>query len=167
MNKKIINISNSLTLLRLILSLVISYFIITKNTRMSLILLLIALSTDWIDGFLARRLKQKTRFGAIFDPIADATLISLVLLSLLIVDFSIVYIAILIIIPRTITAVLIRKIIGNYSATVYSKIAAFFIYVILFLLIFESNIFYTYLFILPVYTFSFMHWIRISSQQIH
>lgn len=31
--------------------------------------------TDWLDGYLARRLNQLTRFGAMLDPIADKAMI--------------------------------------------------------------------------------------------
>ncbi len=31
----------------------------------------VAALTDWLDGYLARRLKQTTRFGAFLDPVAD------------------------------------------------------------------------------------------------
>lgn len=49
-------------------------------------LLILALSgfTDWLDGVLARKLNQMSRFGALLDPLADrlyilATLVGLVL----------------------------------------------------------------------------------------
>jgi len=39
--------------------------------------------TDWLDGFLARKLKQTSPFGAFLDPVADKLLISTSLLLLL------------------------------------------------------------------------------------
>ena len=30
--------------------------------------------TDWLDGFCARKFKQESLFGKVFDPIADKTL---------------------------------------------------------------------------------------------
>lgn len=43
----------------------------------------IASATDWLDGYLARRLNQTTQFGAFLDPVADKVLvtISLVLVA--------------------------------------------------------------------------------------
>ena len=32
--------------------------------------------TDWLDGFLARRWKQTTRFGAFLDPVADKVMVA-------------------------------------------------------------------------------------------
>ena len=38
--------------------------------------------TDWIDGFLARRLKQITVFGAFLDPVADKLMVAVALVLL-------------------------------------------------------------------------------------
>lgn len=35
--------------------------------------------TDWFDGFLARRWKQTTRFGAFLDPVADKVMVAIAL----------------------------------------------------------------------------------------
>ncbi|MBA0219361.1 CDP-diacylglycerol--glycerol-3-phosphate 3-phosphatidyltransferase [Pectobacterium brasiliense] len=35
--------------------------------------------TDWFDGFLARRWKQTTRFGAFLDPVADKVMVAVAL----------------------------------------------------------------------------------------
>lgn len=35
----------------------------------------IAAATDWLDGYLARRLGQTTRFGAFLDPVADKLIV--------------------------------------------------------------------------------------------
>ena len=39
--------------------------------------------TDWLDGYLARRLNQTSAFGAMFDPIADKLQVGLTLAALL------------------------------------------------------------------------------------
>ena len=39
--------------------------------------------TDWLDGFLARKLKQTSPFGAFLDPVADKLLVASTLLLLL------------------------------------------------------------------------------------
>lgn len=43
---------------------------------------LLAMLTDWLDGFLARKLDARTPFGAWLDPIADKLLVGLVLIAL-------------------------------------------------------------------------------------
>ena len=42
----------------------------------------VACFTDWLDGFLARKLGQSSSFGAFFDPVADKLLVSASLLLL-------------------------------------------------------------------------------------
>lgn len=38
--------------------------------------------TDWLDGYLARRLNQASEFGAFLDPVADKLLVALILVLL-------------------------------------------------------------------------------------
>ena len=52
----------------------------------ALLLFLSAASESWFDGFLARRWKQETKFGAMLDPIADKAMVVIALL--LIVGYS-------------------------------------------------------------------------------
>ena len=38
--------------------------------------------TDWLDGFLARKLGQESRFGAFLDPVADKLMVAVALVLL-------------------------------------------------------------------------------------
>lgn len=38
--------------------------------------------SDWLDGYLARRLKQQSEFGAFLDPVADKLMVAVVLVLL-------------------------------------------------------------------------------------
>lgn len=51
--------------------------------RTAFVIFVVAASTDWIDGFLARRWNAMTRWGAILDPIADKVLVTGAILGLL------------------------------------------------------------------------------------
>jgi CDP-diacylglycerol---glycerol-3-phosphate 3-phosphatidyltransferase len=42
----------------------------------------LAAVTDWLDGFLARRLKQQSVFGAFLDPVADKLMVAVALVLL-------------------------------------------------------------------------------------
>jgi len=42
----------------------------------------LAAATDWLDGFLARRLKQTSAFGAFLDPVADKLIVAAALILL-------------------------------------------------------------------------------------
>lgn len=42
----------------------------------------LAAITDWLDGYLARRLGQQSAFGAFLDPVADKIMVAIVLIML-------------------------------------------------------------------------------------
>jgi cardiolipin synthase (CMP-forming) len=54
----------------------------TKNLVATTLFVLFA-ATDWLDGYLARKLNQTSAFGAFLDPVADKFLICASLLVLL------------------------------------------------------------------------------------
>ena len=51
--------------------------------RAAFFIFVVAASTDWIDGYLARRWHATTRWGAILDPIADKVLVTGAILGVL------------------------------------------------------------------------------------
>jgi CDP-diacylglycerol--glycerol-3-phosphate 3-phosphatidyltransferase len=57
----------------------------TRNLVATVLFVLVAL-TDWLDGWLARKLNQTSSFGAFLDPVADKFLICAALLILLQLD---------------------------------------------------------------------------------
>jgi len=76
---------NILTLVRMIFIpiLVAMYFLpVPWNHLVTTGLFVIAGLTDWLDGFLARRLEQHSRFGAFLDPVADKLMVTTVLVLL-------------------------------------------------------------------------------------
>jgi len=64
--------------------------------------------TDWLDGFLARRLNQTSAFGAFLDPVADKFLVCASLLVLVHLKRTDVFVA-LIIIGREIAISALRE----------------------------------------------------------
>ncbi|MFZ5832090.1 MAG: CDP-diacylglycerol--glycerol-3-phosphate 3-phosphatidyltransferase [Planctomycetota bacterium] len=71
----IYNVPNLLTTMRLVLSVVMFGFLSFDYYRTSLALFVIAASTDWIDGFYARRYGLVTTLGRILDPFADKVIV--------------------------------------------------------------------------------------------
>jgi CDP-diacylglycerol--glycerol-3-phosphate 3-phosphatidyltransferase len=53
-----------------------------KNIAATVVFILAAL-TDWLDGYLARRLNQTSAFGAFLDPVADKLIVVGALVALL------------------------------------------------------------------------------------
>jgi CDP-diacylglycerol--glycerol-3-phosphate 3-phosphatidyltransferase len=50
---------------------------------------IIAAITDWLDGYLARKMQVETQFGAFLDPVADKIMVAFVLVLLVQVESSI------------------------------------------------------------------------------
>lgn len=87
--KKLFNIPTLLTLARIaLIPLFIGVFylhFLWNDLRLHLIaaaIFLIAGLTDYLDGYLARRLNQSTRFGAFLDPVADKLMVAAALVLL-------------------------------------------------------------------------------------
>jgi CDP-diacylglycerol--glycerol-3-phosphate 3-phosphatidyltransferase len=68
----------------------------TKNLIATVLFVLFAF-TDWLDGFLARKLNQTSAFGAFLDPVADKFLVCAALLMLVQMDRVNVLVALIII----------------------------------------------------------------------
>jgi CDP-diacylglycerol--glycerol-3-phosphate 3-phosphatidyltransferase len=73
--RDLFNVPNQLTAARLVLSIVVFVLIPLKQYLPALVVFLIAASTDWIDGFYARRYGQVTKLGRVFDPFVDKIII--------------------------------------------------------------------------------------------
>lgn len=50
------------------------------------VLLAVLGATDWVDGYLARRLNQQSKFGRVFDPTVDRLMFLIALISMLVTD---------------------------------------------------------------------------------
>ena len=79
----------------------------------------LAAATDWLDGYLARRLNQTTPFGAFLDPVADK-LIVVSALTVLLAEHSTVWLTLpgLIIIGREIMISALREWMAEMNSSV-------------------------------------------------
>ena len=73
-------------------------------------------ATDWLDGYLARKLNQTSSFGAFLDPVADKFLVCAALLVLVHLQRADVFVA-LIIIGREIAISALREWMALIGAT--------------------------------------------------
>ncbi|WP_010169037.1 CDP-diacylglycerol--glycerol-3-phosphate 3-phosphatidyltransferase [Candidatus Epulonipiscium viviparus] len=83
------NIANKLTTLRIILVFVfmtviwIPFFNFITTLWISLIIFIIASFTDFLDGYLARKLNLVTNLGKFMDPLADKMLVCTAMIALI------------------------------------------------------------------------------------
>ena len=80
--KLISNIPNIFTVSRLFLTFPLITFLETNKTNLVFALIILGGITDYFDGYFARKLNLKTKFGAIFDPLTDKIFLLIPLLWL-------------------------------------------------------------------------------------
>lgn len=70
------NIANKLTLLRVIMIPLFVYVLLSGHSTWAFVVFSIASFTDFLDGYLARKLNLITNFGKFMDPLADKLLVT-------------------------------------------------------------------------------------------
>ncbi|MBX9812781.1 MAG: CDP-diacylglycerol--glycerol-3-phosphate 3-phosphatidyltransferase [Burkholderiales bacterium] len=111
-----LNLPNLLTWLRIILiPLFVGIFYFEKSwvsaanqNLVATVIFTAAAITDWLDGWLARKLNQTSAFGAFLDPVADKLMVAAALIVLVQIERVDAIIA-LIIIGREITISALRE----------------------------------------------------------
>ncbi|MCS5629511.1 MAG: CDP-diacylglycerol--glycerol-3-phosphate 3-phosphatidyltransferase [Pirellulaceae bacterium] len=71
----VLNTPNLITLTRFALSIVVFVLMSYRFYDASFWIFVIAASTDWVDGYIARRTNQVTQLGRILDPFCDKMII--------------------------------------------------------------------------------------------
>lgn len=87
LNGEVLNIPNALSLLRIALVPVFLWLLLHEMFLSAIFVLAIAGLTDFLDGFLARKLNQMTKLGKMLDPVADRLYIFATLLALSITGY--------------------------------------------------------------------------------
>jgi cardiolipin synthase (CMP-forming) len=80
----ILTAPNAVTLVRLLLMPVCAWLLATGRFGWGIALTALVGSTDWVDGWLARRTGQVSRLGQLLDPLADRLLIASVAIALVV-----------------------------------------------------------------------------------
>ncbi len=84
-------------LLLMVYSLPIEWLTLDGRNRLATSLFVGAALTDWLDGWLARKLHQTSAFGAFLDPVADKLLVASALIVLVDIERTSAWIAAVII----------------------------------------------------------------------
>ena len=116
---------NLLTLFRMALIpvVVVLYFMPIAGVYVTAVFLLAGL-TDWLDGYLARRLEQTSQFGEFLDPVADKLVVAAVLVLLVsdgdvlarVVSQKLFIVAVVVIIGREIAVSALREWVAQSGA---------------------------------------------------
>jgi CDP-diacylglycerol---glycerol-3-phosphate 3-phosphatidyltransferase len=115
-----INIPNLLSGLRILLIpvLIIVFYTAPIEWRYlaSAVVFTVAAITDWLDGYLARKMGQMTPFGAFLDPVADKLIVATSLVLLVEIHASAVLaVPAIVIVGREIVVSALREWMAHYS----------------------------------------------------
>ncbi len=138
---KIWTLSNILSFSRFILGLVLFYFIYTRHTYLAILLALLAVISDFADGYVARLRHEITELGKILDPVADKIAVALGAIALY-KSYGLPLWIVLVIIGRDIliligSLVLMERLKGVVSSKMPGKIAVTVISILLLSYLFE------------------------------
>jgi cardiolipin synthase len=101
-------IPNALSALRLIGVPVFFWLIVgPESDGLALAILIVSSFTDWLDGYLARRLNQFSRLGELLDPLADRLYVVAALAALYIRDLLPIWVVVLLILRDVLMSMLL------------------------------------------------------------
>lgn len=120
------NVPNLLTTVRFALAIAVIALIPAKSYAAALIVFVVAASTDWMDGYWARKYGQVTKLGRIFDPFVDKIIICGTFIALVALPESgIAAWMAVVVVGRELLVTSLRGIIegagGDFSATFWGK----------------------------------------------
>jgi cardiolipin synthase len=127
----LLTIPNAITLVRLLCLPIFLWVLFGLDNRHAAAWLLGSVAaTDWVDGFLARRLNQTSEFGKIFDPTVDRLLFFVGIIALIIDGSAPLWFALIVLIREILVAamMLVGTFVFNmkrFDVTWWGKTAAF------------------------------------------
>ena len=135
-------ISNILSASRLITVPFIFYFIYRAQWIYAIVCGTIAVITDLLDGFCARRLKQRTELGLILDPVADKLAITAAVFALVLSKSTFPAWAFFVIVIRDVSIVIGNGILAYKAkmitrSNLWGKCTSFFLSIVIMLYLFR------------------------------
>jgi cardiolipin synthase (CMP-forming) len=113
-SSRVLTLPNILSLSRILLVPVFLLLLIEGRDAAALVVLVISSATDFLDGFLARRLHQISRLGQLLDPAADRLYIFAALIGLAVRELVPWWIMV-VVLARDIFMLLLGIILANYG----------------------------------------------------
>ncbi|MBJ7433725.1 MAG: CDP-alcohol phosphatidyltransferase family protein [Microbacteriaceae bacterium] len=109
---RIWTVPNAISFIRLVMVPVFLWLLVTGNDTMALIVLIIATTSDFVDGMIARNFNQVTRLGMYLDPLSDRLFIAA----------SVIGLAIRGLIPLPLLAIILARDIMLLSVVLYRRL---------------------------------------------
>lgn len=130
---RILTIPNLVTLVRLVGVAVFWWVLIGRDDVVAAAWLIVGIGwTDWIDGFLARKLNQVSKLGKALDPVADRLMIGSALIGGLIAGVLPVVIAAPLLLREAVMAIVAARLAasggGVLAVRYWGKLATFLLY---------------------------------------
>ena len=97
-------IPNLITMVRFLLVPVFVWFMFNGTYWNALLTLIVLFSTDWIDGFLARKLDQVSTVGQWLDPLADRLSLWVVIISVVFSGLAPLWLVFALVVPDLVLA---------------------------------------------------------------
>jgi cardiolipin synthase len=86
-SRRVLTVPNALSAIRILLIPAFVALILHRDSRLAGFLLLAGVvSTDWVDGYVARRTGQVTEVGKLLDPLADRLAMAAALITFVVAD---------------------------------------------------------------------------------
>lgn len=118
--REILNLPNSITMLRICIIPVLFLLLLSPGRILSLviaILFIIAAVTDLLDGYIARKYAMVTKMGQFLDPVVDKLIVSTAMILMIPIDRIPAWVVVLIII-RDVTVDGLRSIASSDGAVI-------------------------------------------------
>jgi cardiolipin synthase len=105
-SRRVLTVPNALSAFRILLIPAFVVLLVNANTRLAGFLLLAAVvSTDWVDGAIARRTGQVTEVGKLLDPLADRLAMGAALVTFVVVGLLPLWAALLVLVRDAVVLV--------------------------------------------------------------
>lgn len=121
MNKKIFNVPNILTFIRLLLVPVYWVAFFHISIWVALGVFVVAFFTDWLDGIIARRTNSITNLGKVLDPFADKCMQISAMISVVVIG-KLHFVYAILIVAKELFMIICGAILYKRHVVVYSNI---------------------------------------------